>query len=89
MNRNKRRIKRDQEVVIENNYGYCILEYFFVFTINLLVLCATCKQEIKSSGTAALGLWLKIALQCSCDDIRYIQSFPFINEAFEINHRNI
>lgn len=56
---------RDEKVIVGNNYCYCILEFFSVFTtLASLVLCATCKQEIKFSRTAARGLGFKIALQC-------------------------
>ena len=63
----------DEEVIIENNHSYCILEFFSFFaTLSTLTLCATCKKEIKFSRTAARGLGFKIALQCSCEDVRYI-----------------
>ena len=65
----------DEEVIIENNHSYYILEFFSFFAIlSTLSLCATCKKEIKFSRTAALGLGFKIALQCSYEDVRYIQS---------------
>ncbi|KAL1497055.1 hypothetical protein ABEB36_003006 [Hypothenemus hampei] len=78
----------DEEVIIEDNYGYCILEFISVFTaLTSLVLCATCKEEIKFSRTASRGLGFKISLQCGCDDVTYINSSPFINKSFEINRR--
>ncbi|KAL1488176.1 hypothetical protein ABEB36_015134 [Hypothenemus hampei] len=62
----------DEEVIIEDNYGYCILEFISVFTaLTSLVLCATCKEEIKFSRTASRGLGFKISLQCGCDDVTY------------------
>ncbi|KAL1501857.1 hypothetical protein ABEB36_007103 [Hypothenemus hampei] len=70
----------DEEVIIEDNYGYCIFGIYFV-------LCATCKEEIKFSRTASRGLGFKISLQCGCDDVTYINSSPFINKSFEINRR--
>lgn len=79
---------QDEEVIINNNYGYCILECFSVFTtLSTLILCSTCKKEIKFSRAAARGLGFKIALQCECEQVRYIQSSPFINKAFEVNRR--
>lgn len=78
----------DEEVIISNNYGYCILEFFTVFTaISSLVLCATCKKEIIFSRTAHRGLGFKIALQCSCESVQYIASSPFVNKSFEINRK--
>ena len=36
----------DEEVIIENNYGYCVLEFFMVFSaISSLVLCTTCNKN--------------------------------------------
>ncbi|GIY05118.1 uncharacterized protein CDAR_120911 [Caerostris darwini] len=79
---------QDEEVIINNNYGYCILEFFSVFTtLSTLILCSTCKKEIKFSRAAARGLGFKIALQCECEQVRYIQSSPFINKPFEVNRR--
>ena len=35
----------------------------------------------------ARRLGFKIAIQCGCEEVRYIQSSPFNNKAFEVNHR--
>jgi hypothetical protein len=79
---------QDDEVIVNNNYGYCILEFFTVFTtLSTLILCSTCKKDIKFCRTAARGLGFKIALECECEEVRYIQSSPFINKAFEVNRR--
>lgn len=79
---------QDEEVLINNNYGYCILEFFSVFTtLSSLILCSTCKKDIKFSRTASRGLGFKIAMQCECKEVRYIQSSPFVNKAFEVNRR--
>ncbi|XP_044583218.1 uncharacterized protein LOC123264134 [Cotesia glomerata] len=78
----------DEEVIINKNFGYCILEFYSVFqTLSTLIVCATCKEEIKFSQTAPRGLGFKIALQCNCESITYIQSCPTVNKAYEINRR--
>lgn len=78
----------DEAVIINKNFGYCFLEFFSVFqTLSTLIVCATCKKEIKFSQTAPRGLGFKIALQCSCENINYIQSCPLVNKAYEINHQ--
>ncbi|XP_074114231.1 uncharacterized protein LOC141537255 [Cotesia typhae] len=80
----------DEEVIIENNYGYCVLEFFTVFSmISSLVLCAQCKKEIKFSRTSFRGLGFKISLQCGCDSVQYIPSCPFVDKSFEVNRRII
>ncbi|CAD6236756.1 GSCOCG00012478001-RA-CDS, partial [Cotesia congregata] len=62
------------EIVINKNFGYCLLEFFSVFqTLLTLIVCATCKEEIKFSQTSPRGLGFKIALQCSCKNVQYIQ----------------
>ncbi|XP_076545772.1 uncharacterized protein LOC143305567 [Osmia lignaria lignaria] len=84
----KLKSSKDDEIIIENNYGYCILEFFSVFTaLSALIICAECKKNIKFFRTAPRGLGSKIAVQCSCDGVQYINSSPFINKAFEINRR--
>ena len=35
----------------------------------------------------ARRLGFKIAIQCGCEEVRYIQSSPFNNKAFEVNRR--
>lgn len=80
----------DEVVIIDNNYGYCILEFFTVFSaISSMVLCVSCKKEIKFSRTAHRGLRFKIALQCNCPSVRYLLSCPFIEKSFEVNRRMI
>ncbi|KAK0159503.1 hypothetical protein PV327_011028, partial [Microctonus hyperodae] len=45
---------QDEEVIVNNNYSYCILEFFSVFTtLSTLILCSRCKKDIKFSRTAA------------------------------------
>lgn len=50
-------------------------------------MCYLQKRRIKFSQTAPRGLGFKIALQCSCENINYIPSCPFVNKAYEINRR--
>ncbi|XP_074102194.1 uncharacterized protein LOC141529520 [Cotesia typhae] len=81
---------KDEEFIIENNSGYCILEFFTVFSaISSLVLCTNCKKEIKFSRTAQRGVGFKITLQCSCESIQYISSCPLIEKSFEVNRKVI
>lgn len=78
----------DEEVLIDYNFGYCILEFCSVFSsLALMIICATCKEKIKFSRSAARGLGFKIGVQCGCKSVRYIPSCSFINKAFEVNHR--
>ena len=84
----KLKSSKDDEIIMENNNGYCIPEFFSVFTASsALIVCAECKKYFIFSWTAPRGLRFKIALQCSCDGVQYINSSPFINKAFEINRR--
>lgn len=77
-----------EEIIINKNFGYCFLEFYSVFQIlSTLIVCAICKEKIKFSQTASRGLGFKIALQCSCENIQYIQSCPLVNKAYEINCR--
>lgn len=77
-----------ENIIIENSYGYCILEFFSVFSaLSSVIVCATCKKSIKFSRTAPRGVGFKITLKCSCPDVHYIDSSPFINKAYEINRR--
>ncbi|XP_074107057.1 uncharacterized protein LOC141532561 [Cotesia typhae] len=86
----KLRKSNDEEVIIDNNYGYCVLEFFTVFSaISSFVSCTTCNNKIRFSRTAQRGLGFKIALQCSCDSLRYIPSCPFVDKSFEVNRRVI
>lgn len=78
----------DDEVLVDYNFGYCILEFCSVFSsLALMIICATCKQQMTFSRSAARGLGFKIGVQCGCKNIRYIPSCPFVDKAFEINRR--
>ncbi|XP_044577450.1 uncharacterized protein LOC123260423 [Cotesia glomerata] len=84
----KLKSSNDDEILIDYNFGYCILEFCSVFSsLALMIICATCKQKMSFSRTAAQGLGFKIGVQYGCKDTRYIQSCPFVNKAFEINRR--
>lgn len=86
----KLRKSNDAEVTTENNYGYCVLEFFTVFSaLSSLVLCAKCNKEIKFSRTTYRGVGFKITLQCSCENYQYIPSCPFIEKCFEVNRKII
>ncbi|XP_044588919.1 uncharacterized protein LOC123268103 [Cotesia glomerata] len=77
-----------EDVIIGNTYGYCILEFFSVFTaLSSVIVCSTCKKSINFSRTAARGLGFQITLKCSCPNEHYINLSPSINKAFEINRR--
>lgn len=78
---------KDIDFPISNEFGYCILNFFAVFsTIASLVICKNCKSNIKFSQTPNRGLGFKIYVKCSCNEV-YIDSSPFINKAYEINRR--
>jgi len=78
----------DDEVSIENNLKYCILEFYSVFTtLSALVICASCKEKIKFSEASPNGVGFKIALNCACPRKTYIPSSPMIGKSYEINRR--
>lgn len=75
------------EIPIHKEHGYCILNFFTVFSaISALVVCKKCGKDISFLETNSRGLGFKIAVQCSCGTT-YIDSCPQIQHAFEINRR--
>ncbi|XP_026828856.1 uncharacterized protein LOC113562728, partial [Ooceraea biroi] len=83
----KLRTAKDIDFPVSNEFGYCILNFFAVFsTIASLVICKNCKRNMQFSQTPNRGLGFKIYVKCSCNEV-YINSSPFINNAYEINRR--
>lgn len=78
---------QDEEIVVDKTQGYCILHFVSVFAaISNLVLCKTCKKQIRFNDTSQRGLGFKIAATCECG-VSYINSGPMIGNAYEINRR--
>lgn len=79
--------RRDMDVAISKEFGYCILNFFSVFSaIASSVICKICKKNIKFYQTANRSLGFKIVMQCKCGE-QLINSCPLIDKAFEINRR--
>jgi len=79
----------DDEIIVDQTHGYCFIEFFSVFSIiSTLVVCKTCKKDIKFNQTSSRGLGFKIAVSCECGD-SYVNSGPMISNAYEINRRII
>lgn len=77
----------DNEVVIDITHGYCILQFFTVFSaLSNLLMCKTCKNSVTFNQASPRGLGFKIAVTCDCGT-SYINSGPLIGNAFEINRR--
>jgi len=77
----------DDEIIVDQTHGYCFIEFFSVFSIiSTLVVCKTCKKNIKFNQTSSRGLGFKIAVSCECG-VSYVNSGPMISNAYEINRR--
>lgn len=78
----------DTEIRINRSVGYCILNFFTVFSaISEFVICKECQQDVRFTETSVRGLGFKIALKCQCNNIKYIPSCPLIESSYEINRR--
>lgn len=83
----KLRNKGSIEVPISKEFGYCILNFFAVFsTISSCVICKICQSEVNFHQTQSRGLGFKILMQCKCGE-QLINTSPFIGNAYEINRR--
>lgn len=77
----------DDEIHIRREHGYCILNFFSVFSaIGAFVICKVYQNNIRFSETSNRWLGFKIAVECTCD-VQYINSSLFIDKAYEINRR--
>lgn len=83
----KLRRTNDNKVSIDQTFGYCIVQFFAVFSgISDLVICRQCRKDVKFNQTSSRGLGFKIAVECECG-VSYVNSSPFVRNAFEINRR--
>ena len=79
--------KKNPDIIISSTHGYCILNFFTVFsTITSLVICKNCQGQIVFSQAAKCGLGFKSAIQCKCR-IQLINSCPIIEKTYEVNQR--
>lgn len=77
----------DDEILIHRQHGYCILEFFSIFSaISVMVMCRTCQSDIQFNETSTRGFGFKIAVTCKCG-VKYINSCPLIDKCFEINRQ--
>jgi len=68
----KLNVSRDQEVHVNINQGYLIIEFFLVFsTLFQLVICKEYKGQVKFSEFITRGLGFKISMSYSYETAVY------------------
>lgn len=76
-----------EDIIVNPLHYYRIIEFLTVFhAIADIIICRSCKQNIKFTESGHRGLGFKIILSCMCGR-REINSGPLINTGYEINRR--
>lgn len=77
-------------VEVDAAFGYRLLNFIAVFSaISEVVVCKTCKSNVKFTETDERGLGFKIVISCGKCEQTSIPNCPFIDKGYEINRRII
>lgn len=77
-------------VEVDAAFGYRLLNFIAVFSAILeVIVCKTCKSNVKFTETVKRGLGFKIVISCQNCEQTFIPNWPFINKGHEINCRII
>lgn len=77
------------EVNVDSVLQYHIVNFDMFLTLQNILICKTCKSDIKFLKRAEKGLGFQLVVQCKCETETRIPNSPQINSAYEINRRLI
>jgi len=77
----------DFEVNVDPGLHYHIVNFALFVTLQGIVMCKTCKSDIRFSKRAEKGLGFQLVVQCKCETEIRIPNSPQLNTSFEINRR--
>lgn len=77
----------DFQVNVDPTLSYCIVNFALFLSLQNILICKTCKNNVKFAKRAEKGLGFQLAVTCKCETDTYIPSSPQISSSYEINRR--
>lgn len=78
----------NKEVEVDEAFGYRLINFLAVFNVisNVLV-CKTCKSNVRFTESGKRGLGFKIVVSCDNCEETIIPNCPLIDKSYEVNRR--
>ncbi|XP_032678488.1 uncharacterized protein LOC116847508 [Odontomachus brunneus] len=77
--------RNDYDVEVNNEIGYCLINFLTIFAAIAEVVCKKCGKDVKFSEASKRSLGFKIIVSCKECGQTAISSCPYVNNGYEVN----
>jgi len=82
--------KNDYDIEVNESFGYRLINFASISSaLSEIIVCKHCGKNVTFTEASKSDLGFKLVITCEGCEKVYINNFPLINNAYEINRRII